>query len=111
MLLKRILQKGGVRLVYTALLLFYAFRRKDVPSWAKAIVIGVIGYLVSPIDAIPDLTPIIGYTDDLGLLSYALVMIAGYINEDVRKNARQRLYKILGNDIRASDMEAVEKVL
>ena len=48
-LIKQILKKGGTRLLYSALLLFYAFKRKDLPAWAKSIVIGALGYLLSPI--------------------------------------------------------------
>ena len=42
----------GLKVVYTALLLFYAYRRSETPTWAKSIVIGVLGYLLSPFDAI-----------------------------------------------------------
>lgn len=81
----------GIKSVYTVLLLFYAFRRKDTPNWAKRIILGVLGYLIMPIDAIPDLSPIIGYTDDLGMLSFGLVTIAAYINDEVREQAKKRL--------------------
>ncbi|MEP7324234.1 MAG: DUF1232 domain-containing protein, partial [Saprospiraceae bacterium] len=92
----RILKKGGLKLLYTTLLLYYAFRRSDLPVWARTIIFGAIGYLLSPIDSIPDLTPILGYTDDLGVLSYALVLIAAYVNGDVRSKARLRLAKLTG---------------
>ena len=50
--------------------------------------LGAIGYLISPFDSLPDLTPFVGYTDDLGVLSFALVTVACYINDDVRDKAR-----------------------
>lgn len=83
-------------LLYAALLMFYAFRRSDTPAWAKRIVIGAFVYLFSPIDAIPDLSPILGYTDDLGVLTYSLVMIAAYINKDIRSTARHTLHDWIG---------------
>lgn len=89
--IRLILKRAGIKVIYTALLLYYAFRRPDLPGWAKTIIIGALGYLLSPFDAIPDLTPLIGYTDDLGLLSYALVMTAAYINEEVRNKAQNKL--------------------
>lgn len=82
---------AGVKSVYTALLLYYAYQRKETPAWAKRSVLGVLGYLIMPLDMLPDLTPIIGYTDDLGFLSVCLVMIAAYINDDVRQQARAKL--------------------
>lgn len=89
--LRKLAQQLGVKVVYIILLLFYAYRRKDTPAWAKNIVLGTLGYFLSPIDAIPDLTPIVGYTDDIGVLSFGLVTIAGYVNKEVRDKARRRI--------------------
>lgn len=95
--LKNSAQKLGTKTVYSALLLFYAYRRKETPAWAKRIVIGTLGYLLAPIDAIPDLSPIIGFTDDIGILSFGLVTIASFVNTDVKANARERLNKWFPN--------------
>jgi len=84
-------QKAGIKLVYTSLLLWFAYRRKETPKWAKRIVLGVIAYFLSPIDMIPDLAPFLGFTDDLGVLGMGLVAIAGYINDDVKSDARKKL--------------------
>ncbi|MEO5583092.1 MAG: DUF1232 domain-containing protein [Saprospiraceae bacterium] len=107
----RILKKGGLKLLYSALLLYYAFRRSDLPVWAKSIIFGALGYLISPIDAIPDLTPILGYTDDLGVLSYALVLIAAYVNGDVRAKARHRLTALTGEVLDDESIKSVESIL
>jgi uncharacterized membrane protein YkvA (DUF1232 family) len=100
----RFAQRLGIKTVYTALLMYYAYRRKETPFWAKNIVIGVLGYLLTPLDFLPDLTPIIGFTDDIGLLSFGLVTIASFINQDVRNQAREKLTKwfpkFVENDIR-----------
>lgn len=77
----------GQKAVYSLLLLYYAFKNGDTPAWAKNIIIGVIGYVLSPIDSIPDLTPLIGFTDDLGVLAFGLVNIACYIDTEVRQKA------------------------
>lgn len=103
-------RKLGTRTVYSALLLFYAYRRKDTPYWAKNIVIGALGYLLSPIDFLPDLTPIIGYTDDLGVLGFGLVTIAAYVNADVKTNARNQLKKWF-TDIDESTLRSVDERL
>lgn len=86
----------GQKASYSLLLLFFAFKRKDTPHWAKNIIIGAIAYFLSPIDTIPDLTPFLGLTDDMGVLSFGLVMIACYINEDVRSQAKEKMIKIFG---------------
>ena len=99
-----------MKTVYSALLLFYAYRRKETPTWAKSIVLGTLGYLISPFDALPDLTPIIGYTDDIGVLSFGLVTIACYINEGVRTNARKQLGKWF-KDFQEEDLLEVDAKL
>ena len=83
----------GVKLTYSALLLYYAYERKDTPQWARYIILGSLAYLISPIDAIPDLTPFLGFTDDLGILSFGLVTIACYIDDTVRANAKSKVHK------------------
>ena len=83
----------GVKLTYSALLLYYAYERKDTPGWAKNIILGSLAYLLSPFDAVPDLTPLLGFTDDLGILSFGLVTIACYIDNEVREKAKFRVHK------------------
>lgn len=84
----------GQKTVYTVMLMFYAFRRRETPAFARSIIIGTLGYFLSPFDAIPDLSPVLGYTDDLGVLSFGLVTIAAYINDEVRIQARKALKKV-----------------
>ncbi|HHS95795.1 MAG TPA: DUF1232 domain-containing protein, partial [Phaeodactylibacter sp.] len=81
---KRYAKQVGSKVLYMALLLFYAYRRDETPNWAKHIVLGALGYLISPIDVLPDLTPWLGYTDDAGVLAFALVVVSAYINEEVK---------------------------
>lgn len=94
--LKHYAKQAGLKTVYVALLLFHAYKRKDTPSWAKHTILGALGYFLSPIDAIPDLTPILGYTDDIGVLTFGLVTVAAYVNEEVRKKAKAQLTKWFG---------------
>lgn len=96
----------GQGTVYTSLLLFYAYKRKDTPGWAKRIVLGALGYLLLPLDAVPDLSPLIGFTDDIGVLSFGLVTIAGYINTETRQQARRQIEDWFG----ACDEVALKKV-
>lgn len=86
----------GQKVAYAVLLMVFAFRRKDTPRWARNIIIGSLAYFLAPVDSIPDLTPILGYTDDFGVLSFGLVTIASYINDDVRIEARKIMKKIFG---------------
>ncbi len=49
------------------------YMRDSYVSWhRKAIVVGALIYFISPIDAIPDLAPLFGYLDDLGVITALL---------------------------------------
>lgn len=49
--------------------LFKYFRDKNIPWYRKSIVIGALVYFIVPIDSIPDIAPLIGYLDDLGVIT------------------------------------------
>ncbi len=108
--LRKYARRLGIQAVYSMLLLLHAYRRPDTPRWAKNIVLGVLGYVISPIDAIPDLTPILGYTDDIGMLSFGVVTIAAYINEDVRTKAKKQLKDWFG-DYDAKELQEIDEQL
>lgn len=103
-------KKMGVKLVYSALLLFHAYKSKATPKWAKNIIIGALAYFVSPIDGIPDLSPFLGFTDDMGVLTFGLVTIACYIDKEVRDKAKTNLKKFF-KDYHESDLLEVDKIL
>lgn len=89
---------AGRDVIGKALLLYYAARSPETPAWAKTTIIGALGYFISLIDAVPDLTPVLGYTDDLGVLALALATIASYITDDVRASAEAKLGEWFGDD-------------
>jgi len=83
--------KAGRELIEKALWLYYAAQRPETPTWAKGVAFGALGYFISPIDLIPDITPVLGYTDDLGVVGLAIASIAAYINDDVKRDAARKL--------------------
>lgn len=104
--LKRKTKQISAPLLYAGLLMYYALRRSETPKWAKRVILGGLAYLFTPIDAVPDIAPIIGYTDDLGVMFYALVLVAAYIDGEVRSSAR----KTLGSWIGEVDDQELKKV-
>jgi uncharacterized membrane protein YkvA (DUF1232 family) len=49
------------------------YMRDPMVSWhRKAIVVTALIYFISPIDAIPDIAPLVGYLDDLGVITAVL---------------------------------------
>ena len=104
------LKSLSVRLIYSILLMMYAYNAERTPAWARRIILGAVAYLLSPIDSIPDLTPFIGFTDDLGVISFGLVAIACYIDQDVRIAARQKLMTIF-EQVDERELQTVEEKL
>ena len=59
----------------------------------KAIIIGALGYMISPIDVIPDAIPIAGLTDDLAVLLYVLKRVWTGIDPEIIAQAKEKLSK------------------
>jgi uncharacterized membrane protein YkvA (DUF1232 family) len=95
--LKKYALLAGREVVEKALLLYYAMQEEKAPAWAKATIAGALGYFIVPLDAIADLTPAVGYADDLGVLALAVAAVASYINEDVRKKAADKMRDWFGD--------------
>ena len=57
----------------------------------KAIIIGALGYLISPLDVVPDAIPIAGLGDDLAVLIFVLQKVWGEVSEEVKAKARAKL--------------------
>ncbi len=89
--LKRTASKAGRKVVYAALVLYYAATDKSIPLRQRAKIYGALGYFILPIDLIPDFTAILGYTDDLGALLWALKSIADNITPEICAKAAERL--------------------
>ncbi|MBC8016040.1 MAG: DUF1232 domain-containing protein [Sporomusaceae bacterium] len=88
--------KAGKKLVYVVLLLYYTLQKDNVPLKAKTAIIGALGYFIVPIDAIPDLLPMVGLTDDLGALMIALATVSMYIDDEVKRKAKTQLDQWFG---------------
>jgi uncharacterized membrane protein YkvA (DUF1232 family) len=94
--LGRVAARAGHTVVERVLWLYYAAQRPDVPRWAKATMYGALAYFVLPLDAIADFLPGVGFVDDMGALSAALLTVAAYIDDDVKQRARQKLAQWFG---------------
>ena len=88
-----IAKKAGKIIIQNALTLYYTLN-SDAPRWVKVIIAMALAYLVAPIDSIPDLIPVLGFSDDLGLLITVLSKIAIHIKDESRQQARQDVDRI-----------------
>lgn len=88
---------AGRKTLLTALILFYCLQDRDTPTWAKGVIVGSLGYLVLPLDLIPDIIPGAGYGDDWGALVAALGTVAAYIKDEHKSKAAARLDRLFGS--------------
>jgi uncharacterized membrane protein YkvA (DUF1232 family) len=74
-------EKAGskIRFAKDVKALYRYMRDRHVPWYRKSIVVGALIYFISPIDAIPDLAPLIGYLDDLGVIAAVLKFMGSEI--------------------------------
>ena len=68
-------------------MLYYTLN-SDAPKWVKVIIAMALAHLVAPIDSIPDLIPVLGFSDDLVPLVTVLSKIAIHIKDEYRQQTR-----------------------
>ena len=88
----------GINALYKAVQLWFVLQKPDVPASAKAVIMGALGYLIAPLDFLPDLMPVLGYTDDFVAITFALIKVQGYIDEEVERKSKKLLAKIFGEE-------------
>ena len=94
----RIAKRAGAKLIYAALLLYYTLQSDRISTKDKALIIGALGYMISPIDVIPDAIPIAGLTDDLAVLLYVLKKIWVDVDPEVKERAKNKLVNWFDED-------------
>ena len=81
----------GRETVYYALVLYYVLMSPNVSLGNKAIIMGALGYLILPIDLIPDAVPLLGLTDDAGAIKLAYDTVKVSVTPQIKQQAEQRL--------------------
>lgn len=96
--ISRIAKRAGAKLIYAALILYYTLQSDKVSKTDKAIIIGALGYMISPLDVIPDAIPIAGLSDDLAVLLFVLKKVWTNIEPDIKEKAMVKLTKWFDED-------------
>jgi uncharacterized membrane protein YkvA (DUF1232 family) len=89
----RKLKRLAVKLPFAEDLLaaYYCAFDRQTPRHIQAALLGAIAYFVLPFDFVPDMLPVLGFTDDAAILATALRTVASHINEDHREAARRTI--------------------
>jgi uncharacterized membrane protein YkvA (DUF1232 family) len=70
---------------------YYCAFDRATPLPVKMSLIGALAYFVLPIDAIPDVLPVLGFTDDAAVLASAIKLVANHIRPEHRAVAKAKL--------------------
>ncbi len=89
-------QKAGKAVISKALLLYYTLNDSDTPTKYKAIIYGALGYFITPLDAIPDFAPLIGYSDDLSIIVATLIAVSSFVKDSHKERAQELIEKLFG---------------
>lgn len=70
---------------------FYCARDSRTPLKVRMILFGALGYFILPLDAVSDLLPLVGFTDDIAVLTLAIATVSSAIRPEHRGLAAQAL--------------------
>ena len=93
---KSVAKKAGVKTIYMVLLLHYVLKSPDVSLEDKAKIYGALGYFILPIDLIPDFIPVVGYSDDVAALAFALHAVWKNVTPEIKEQAQRKLREWFG---------------
>jgi uncharacterized membrane protein YkvA (DUF1232 family) len=91
--IKNFAKKAGCELIEKSVMLYYVAKDDETPASAKALIFGALGYFISPIDLIPDITPVIGFGDDLTVLSATILTVVNSIKDEHKEKAKKKIKK------------------
>jgi len=106
--LKSVSKAAGAKVVYAVLILYYAMTDSGMSMKNRLSIAAALGYFILPTDAIFDLTPLIGFSDDLGVLLFVLSQISSNITPEVLDKAKLKLDDWFG-EIEDDDIQEIEK--
>jgi uncharacterized membrane protein YkvA (DUF1232 family) len=89
-------KKAGVKLTYYALTLYYTLTDPNTPTKYKAVIAGALGYMILPLDLVPDFLPFAGLADDWAALIAAVTYVASAITPAIKARAREKTEEWFG---------------
>ncbi|MGA8314697.1 MAG: YkvA family protein [Bradyrhizobium sp.] len=74
---------------------YYCAFDSQTPRHVQAALLGAIAYFILPFDFIPDMLPVLGFTDDAAVLATAIRLVAAHITPEHHEAARAALKRIV----------------
>ena len=95
--IEKFAKTAGKEIVTNVLKLYYAMALGKATPKQIAVIIGALGYFILPADLIPDIAPVIGYTDDFAAVCYVFNIIESNVTPEIEKKALRKLRNWFGN--------------
>ena len=92
-ILRKVLITAGRTLALPALEAFEILIEPSIPSQVRMSMLAALTYLIMPMDLVPDLVPIAGFSDDLVALTAVISLWSSHITPEIRIKARRKLDK------------------
>ena len=77
-----------------ALAAWFCARDPSTPTRVRVVLMSALAYFVLPIDAIPDLVPLLGFTDDAAVIGAAIATVASALKPEHRDRAKSVLAEL-----------------
>jgi uncharacterized membrane protein YkvA (DUF1232 family) len=104
--IRRYAKKAGRKLVYYLMLLFYVMNDKTTPVKTRLSIAAALGYFILPTDLVPDLMPILGFTDDMAVLIFALRQVSAHITPEIKAKAQEQCNRWFPEDVSSNFIDA-----
>ncbi len=85
----------GEKVLYSLFILYYLVFDKSIPLKVRSTFMGALGYFILPTDLVADFLPLIGFADDIALVSYVIAHAFEYITPEIRQKARQTAVRLI----------------
>ncbi len=88
----------GSNLLYYILVLYFLIADKTIPVKVRLAFVAALGYFILPTDLVTDFLPVIGYADDMALLTFVVGNATNYISPEIKDKAKTMRSAIVGSD-------------
>jgi uncharacterized membrane protein YkvA (DUF1232 family) len=84
---------GRIPMATEVVALYFCMLDAKTPVWVKATVAAALAYFILPADAIPDILPVVGMSDDAGVLAAAITAVSAHLTVEHRARAKEWIEK------------------
>jgi uncharacterized membrane protein YkvA (DUF1232 family) len=96
--LKKVSGSLGYNLLFYIFVLYFLIADKTIPVKVRLAFVAALGYFIFPLDLLNDFLPVIGYSDDMALLTFVIGNASNYITPEIKEKAKALRTAIIGEE-------------